>query len=199
MPGKTFIFSSIVDDIRERLPESEVIYFYCRYDDPLKRTFSGIVRCLIAQLLAHNPACSQYLYDEIIGRVSRPSDSTNELCTEMLEKVALHHEHLFIGFDGLDECKEQERRQTFLMIHGLLRASKTKGNIRIFLTSRRKEKDIDISLRSASRLDIRPHHLKKDIEGYVRVRTLDLSKKFSIVPERQKIMIADIARRSQGW
>lgn len=116
----------------------------------------------------------------------------------MLEGIALHHEHLFIGIDGLDECEEQERKQTLLMIDGLLRASKPKGNIRIFLTSRRKEKDIETSLRSASRLDIRPHHLKKDIEAYVRVRTLDLSKKFSIVPERQKIIVADIARRSQG-
>ena len=115
----------------------------------------------------------------------------------MLEKVALHHELLFIGIDGLDECQETERRQTLLMIHNLLKASKTKRNIRVFLTSR-KEKDIGISLRSASRLDIRPYHLEKDITYYVRVRTLELSKKFAIALERQRAIIADIARRSQG-
>ncbi|KAF6218628.1 hypothetical protein HO133_005979 [Letharia lupina] len=195
--GKTFIFSSIVEDINERLSESEVIYFYCRYDDPLKTSFNGIVRCLIAQLLALNPTCSQYLYDEIIGRVNRHPDSANDLCTEMLQKIALHHEQLFIGIDGLDECQEPERRQTLLMIHNLLKASKTKRNIRVFLTSR-KEQDIGISLRSASRLDIRPYHLDKDIKDYVRVRALDLSKKFSIALERQRTIIADIARRSQA-
>ena len=115
----------------------------------------------------------------------------------MFEKVALHHEHLFIGIDGLDECQEQERRRTLLMIHNILETSKSKGNIRVFLTSRRNEKDIDNSLRSASRLDIRPFHLKNDIEGYIRVRTLELSKKFPIAPMRQRI-IADIASRSQG-
>ena len=115
----------------------------------------------------------------------------------MLEKVALHHEQLFIGIDGLDECQEPERRQTFSMIHNLLKASKLKRSIRIFLTSR-KEKDIVISLRSASRLDMRPYHLEKDIRDYVRLRVLDLSEKFSLAPERQRTITADIARRSHG-
>lgn len=154
----------------------------------------GIVRCLIAQLLALNPTCSQFLYDEIIHSVNRSPDN---LCKEMFEKVALHHEQLFIGIDGLDECQEPERRQILLMIHNLLKASKLKRSTRVFLTSR-KEKDIGASLRSASRLDMRPHHLEKDIQDYVRVRVLDLSKKFSIAPDRQRTIIADIARRSHG-
>ncbi len=115
----------------------------------------------------------------------------------MLEKVALHHEQLFLGIDGLDECQEPERRQTLLMIHRLLKASKTKRNIHVFLTSR-EEKDIRTSLRSASRLEIRSYHLEKDIKDYVRVRALHLSKKFSIALERQRTITADIARRSDG-
>ncbi|KAL9136526.1 MAG: hypothetical protein Q9175_002271 [Cornicularia normoerica] len=195
--GKTFIFNSIVEAISERIPESEVIYFYCRYDDPLRKNFNDIVRCLIAQLLALNPTCSQYLYDQIINSVDRRPDSANGLCAEMFEKVALHHEHLFIGIDGLDECQEPERRQTLLMIHNLLKGSKTKRNIRIFLTSR-KERDISVSLRSAIQLEIRPYHLEKDIKGYVTARALDLSKKFSITLERQGTIVADVTGRSQG-
>lgn len=191
------MFSSIVEDINDRLPESEVIYFYCRYGDPTRTNFNDIVRCLIAQLLALNPTCSQYLYDEMIGSVNRRPDSTKKWCTEMLENVALHHEQLFIGIDGLDECQEPERGQTLVMIHNLLKASKIKRNIRIFLTSR-KEKDIGASLRSASRLDIRPYHLENDIKEYVRVRVLDLSKKFPIDPERQRTIGGNIARRSHG-
>lgn len=115
----------------------------------------------------------------------------------MFEKVALHHEHLFIGIDGLDECQEPERRQTLLMIHNLLKGSKTKRNIRIFLTSR-KERDISVSLRSAIQLEIRPYHLEKDIKGYVTARALDLSKKFSITLEHQGTIVADVTGRSQG-
>ena len=115
----------------------------------------------------------------------------------MLEKVALHHEQLFIGIDGLDECQEPERRQTLSMIHNLLKASKLTRSIRMFLTSR-KEKDIDNSLRPASRLEIRPFHLKKDIDNYVQLRVHDLSKKFAIDPERHRSIMTNIARRSQG-
>ena len=133
----------------------------------------------------------------MIGSVNRRPESTNDLCTEMLENVALHHEQLFIGIDGLDECQEPERQQILAMIHDLLKASKVKRNIRVFLTSR-KEKDIGTSLRSASRLDIRPYHLENDIKEYVRVRVLDLSKKFPIPLERQRSIGGDIARRSHG-
>ena len=115
----------------------------------------------------------------------------------MFEKIALHHEHLFIGIDGLDECQELERRQTLLMIHSLLKGSKIENNIRIFLTSR-KERDISNSLRFAIQLEIRPYHLEKDIKGYVTARALDLSKKFSITLERQGSIVADLTRRSQG-
>ena len=191
------MFSSLIEDINERLPESEVIYFYCRFDDPLRRTFNGIVRSLIAQLLARNPTCSQYLYDEINRSVNRRPDSTNDLCAEMLEKIALHHDQLFIGIDGLDECQELERQQLLSMIHNLLKASKITGKIRVFLTSRR-EKDIVISLRSASRLELRPYHLEKDIRNYVKVRVQHLGDKFSIALERQRTIVTDIASRSQG-
>lgn len=130
----------------------------------------------------------------MIGSVDRRSTA---LCTEMVEKLALHHEHLFVGIDGLDECEEPERRQTLVMIHSILKASKTTRNVRILLTSR-KENDIDTSLRSASRLEIRPYHLEKDIGNYVRVRALRLAEKFSIPAEQQKTTIADISSRPQG-
>ena len=133
----------------------------------------------------------------MIGSIDRRSDSTNALCTEMLENLALHHEQLFIGIDGLDECQEPERRQILVTINNVLKASKTVRNVRIFLTSR-KEKDIDTSLRSASRLEIRPYHLEKDIRDYVRVRVRDLSEKFLIPVEQQKTITADIAQRPHG-
>ena len=187
----------MVEGISERIPEAKVIYFYCRYDDPLRKTFNDIVRCLIAQLLALNPTCSQYLYDQIISSLDRRPDSANGLCAEMFEKIALHHEHLFIGIDGLDECQEPERRQSLLMIHDLLKGSKTTRNIRIFLTSR-KERDMSISLRSAIQFEIRPFHLEKDIKGYVAARARDLGMKLSITLERQGTIVADVTRRSQG-
>ena len=179
------------------LPDAQVIYFYCKYNDPRKSNFNDLVRCLIAQILALNTACLQYLYDNMISCVHRHGNSTNTLCAELLEKLALHHEQLFIGVDGLDECPCSERRQILSMIHSILKASKATKNVRIFLASR-KEKDIRISLGSASRLEIRPHHLEKDIRNYIRVRVSQLSSKFDIPVEQQRPIIADIVRQPRG-
>lgn len=152
---------------------------------------------MIAQLLALDAACLQYLYDNMIGSITRRPNSTNALCTKLLETIALHHEQLFIGIDGLDECREPERRQILSMLHNIIKASGPTRNVRVFLTSR-KERDIGLSLRSASRLEIRPHHLVNDIKDYVRVRVRELGRIFEISLEQQMQIIEDIAERPHG-
>ena len=115
----------------------------------------------------------------------------------MLEKLAIHHEQLFIGIDGLDECGESERQMVLQMIHNILQGCHMSRNVRVFFTSR-KEKDITDSLSSAHRLEIRHYHMEKDIMGYVQVRVQHLSKKFSIQVEQQSRVVADITTRSHG-
>lgn len=178
-------------------PNAQVIYFYCNHDEPRKKNFSDLLRSLIAQILAFNPSCSQYLYDNMIARVERHPSSTSRMCSDMLEKLALHHEQLFIGIDGLDECGEPERQLILEMIQRVLQNSQNIRNIRFFLTSR-KERDIDMSFRSGHRLEIRPYHIKQDIMNYVQLRVESLSKKFSMRIEHEKRITADITTRSHG-
>ena len=40
--GKPFLFSSVIDGVNDRLPWVHLIYFYCKYSDPARRTLSGI-------------------------------------------------------------------------------------------------------------------------------------------------------------
>ncbi|KAL9043378.1 MAG: hypothetical protein Q9214_003434, partial [Letrouitia sp. 1 TL-2023] len=195
--GKTFLFSSVIDEIIETLPNAQVIYFYCRYNEPRKTNLNDVLRSLIAQVLVLNPACLQYLYDNMIENIQHDPSSTNELCLELLENLVSQHDQLFIGVDGLDECGEPERQQILPMIHRLAQSTETLKNVRIFLTSR-KEKDIDISFRSTHRLEIRPYHVGKVIEDYVRVRVRSLNEKFSIPENLRKHIITDIATRSHG-
>ncbi|KAL8837871.1 MAG: hypothetical protein Q9170_002346 [Blastenia crenularia] len=195
--GKTFLFSSIVDQIQDKFSNAQVIYFYCTYNEPRKTNLNDILRTLIAQILMLNRTCSQYLYDHMIGSVERHQNSTNALCFNMLERLAVHHEQLFIGIDGLDECGEQERQMTLKMIHSILQSSHRSKNVRVFLTSR-KEKDIADSLSFAHRLELRHYHLEKDIMGYAKVRVQHLSNKFSTHVEHQNRIAADITKRSHG-
>lgn len=197
LPGKTFLFSSVIDEIIDTIPHAQVIYFYCKYNEPRKTNLNDMLRSLIAQALTLNPACLQYLYDNMIASIEHDPSSTNELCLKLLENLVSQHDQLFIGVDGLDECGEPERQQALSMIHRLAQGAEALKNIRIFLTSR-KEKDIDISLRSSHRLEIRPYHVGRVIEEYVRVRVRSLSQKFPIPEDLQKHIVTDIAARSHG-
>lgn len=195
--GKTFLFSSIVDKIQKKLSNAQVIYFYCKHDEPRRTNLNDILRTFIAQILTINPTCSQFLYDNMIGSVERHSSSTSGLCFDMLEKLAIRHEQLFIGIDGLDEYAEPERHVILQMIHNILQTSDNSRNVRVFLTSRM-EKDIKDSLSSAHRLEIRHYHMEKDIMSYVRVCVHHLSAKFSLHAKDSSHIAADIATRSHG-
>ena len=196
VPGKTVLFSSIVDEINEVLSESQVVFFYCKSTDPSRKTFDGIARSLIAQILQLNPNCLGYLYDKVIGSGER-HPSTTETYREILKTIAVNHNLLFVGVDGLDECEEPERRLILSVIETLLKVSDEGRNVKFFLTSR-KEKDIERSLRSAIHLDIKPHHLEKDIRAYVEARSLKLSEKFEFSSEKEKCITAGISSRPKG-
>ena len=190
------MFSSVTDHIKANYPNSQVIFFYCKESDPLRRSFVDVARSLITQILELNPVCTRYLYDKALSSVEQNLSSMST-CIEILENLALHHSQLFIGIDGLDECGELERSRILAMLHHILGASKAKVNVRIFLASR-KEGDIEKSLESANRLEIRPFHIKKDINSYVRVQVLELGKKFDLSAERQKHTTTEITTRVHG-
>ena len=194
--GKTFLFNSIVDEIGEKAPTSDVVYFYCKESEPSRRTFNEIARSLIGQLLALNPVYLDYLYEKTLKSGERIPTSTH-LCKDILKSLTANHEKLFIGLDGLDECEESERRHVLDSIHGILNSSSTKRNVKIFLTSR-KEKDIGESIGSAISLEIKPYHLKQDIKYYVQVRVSELSRKFSLSMDEKESISKDVAKRSSG-
>ena len=156
----------------------------------------GIARSLLTQILALNPACLHYLYDKALSSGQRNLES-KRLCTQILTKLAEYHDQLVIGIDGLDECEESEKRPALDMITSILKATEATKNVRFFLTSR-KESVIERSFRSAIALEIRPHHLDRDIKSYLRVRTSELSEVFSVDAERQQWITTEVSKRSNG-
>ena len=190
------MFNSIVDEIGEKAPTSDIIYFYCKESDPFRRSFNEIARSLVGQLLALNPICLGYLYERALKSGERILNSTH-LCNDILKSLTAIHEKLFIGIDGLDECDGSERRRVLDLIHGILNSSSEKRNVRIFLTSR-KEKDIGESISSAIRLEIKSHHLEQDIKHYVQERVSELGKKFGLAMDEKERISEDVAKRSAG-
>lgn len=179
----------------EEHPESQMVFFYCKNTEPSRRTFAAIARSVLAQLLKLNPSCLDYLYDKAVS--SGSLTHTTATYRELVETIAMNHEYLIIGIDGLDECEESERRNIMLMIENILRVSHKEQNVKFFLTSRR-EKDIELSLSSAIRLNVEPRHIERDIRTYIRVRCSELVKKFVLNSGEERNIISKISSRPEG-
>src|SRR3954452_11682455 len=61
--GKTTLTSFIIETLlgTEKDP---VIYFYCKQDQPEKRTKNGVLRGLLAQLIKHDDVLCSHIYYE---------------------------------------------------------------------------------------------------------------------------------------
>lgn len=194
--GKTVLFSSIVDHIKDDISNSQVIFFYCKNQDPLKKTFHGIARSLIAQLLHLNPVSLDYLHETAVNSGER-HPSTWKTYISILEHITSAHDLLFIGIDGLDECEKEDRHLILSLLDDVLKASSPQGKIKILLASQRMS-DLERSLKPALWFDIKHYHIKQDIENYVRRRALRLCDKFGFGCEKQNSITTAVSNRSEG-
>jgi hypothetical protein len=122
---------------------------------------------------------------------------TPKLFQEILEEICLNHDLLFICLDGLDECEVHERNLALSLIGTIAKTSKTEQNVRFFITSR-KEKDIERSLSSAIRLNIKAQHVESDILCYIQTQASKLRQLFAFTAEKERSVVAEIASRPQG-
>jgi hypothetical protein len=123
--------------------------------------------------------------------------STPKLFQEILEEICLNHDLLFICLDGLDECEVHERNLILSLIGTITKASKAEQSVRVFITSR-KEKDIERSLSSAIRLNIKAQHVESDILSYIQTQASKLQQQFDFTPEKERAVVTEIASRPQG-
>lgn len=194
--GKTVLFSSIIDQIKQTVPDSHVVFFYCKNRDPLKNTFEGVARSLIAQLLRVNPVSIDYLYDTAV-RSREQHPSTFESYSKILEHITAEHDSLFVGIDGLDECEKKDRQSILLLLENMIRLASPQSQIKFFFTSQILS-DLKDSLRSSLRFDIKNHHIRQDIQSYVHRRSLLLCKEFKLTSQRGIAIASEISSRCEG-
>jgi hypothetical protein len=119
------------------------------------------------------------------------------LLHEILEELCKSHDLLFICIDGLDECEQNERGRILSLIGSISKASRTEQGVRFFLTSR-KENDIEKSLGTAIRLNIKSHHVESDILSYIKTQTAKLREVFRFSLAREQEILDKLSNRPQG-
>lgn len=176
--------------------EAQVVYFYCKCNDHRRRTFEAVIRTLIIQILDLSPACLDYLYEKMIASSERQANSPN-LLQELLEELCTNHDLLFMCIDGLDECDPSERGLILSLIRRITKASKADQSVRFFVTAR-KENDIERSLSSVTRLNIKAHHVENDIQLYVKAQTVRLRDRFAFGAVKEQEVRGKLSSKPQG-
>jgi hypothetical protein len=190
------IFSSVIDEISATLPDAQVVYFYCKNNDPLRSHFADIAKSLISQILQLNPNCLDFIYESMLASSERRAKDDSKLL-QILDQILKNHDSLYIGIDGLDECSEEERKLISNLITVASRADDAQGNVRIIVTSRQ-EKDLETSLKSAVKFNIKPQNLENDITAYVTFKMAQLSQRFEFAQQREQLITKEICTRPKG-
>jgi hypothetical protein len=131
----------------------------------------------------------------LTGGERRAKDPSKLL--QILGQILTNHDSLYIGIDGLDECSEEERKLFSNLITIGSRADDDQGNIRIIVTSRH-EKDLEKSLKTATKFNIKPQNLENDITAYVTFKMAQLCQRFKFTQEREQLISKEICTRPMG-
>jgi len=155
-----------------------------------------VIRTLIVGILDLSPSCLDYLHEKMIASSERHLKS-EILLQDLFEELCTHHDLLFICIDGLDECEPNERASLLSLLGRVTKTSGTDQSVRFFVTSR-KETDIERSLSSVMRLNIKPQHVEHDIGLYIRGQTARLRCRFRFGLGEEQSIREKLTKKPQG-
>ncbi|KAL7939602.1 hypothetical protein V8C35DRAFT_287117 [Trichoderma chlorosporum] len=134
--GKTFIVSSVIDDLQTRFlddPTVGIAYYYFNFKRQGKQTADRVMASLLKQLCTYQTSLSgilESLYNKHQGSNTRPS--LKELLTA-LRSVVNTYSKVYLVVDALDEWLQPSDRTLFISWVFYLQ---TKSDVNIFATSR---------------------------------------------------------------
>jgi len=165
--GKTILCSTIIEHVT-KLPGTaftyECAYFYFDFNDPQKRTVTGMLWSIITQLCLHRPQ----LPPEVQELYTKCDNGKWEPDTESLIKTVLllfkNSERIYLVMDALDECAEHDELFDFIPRLRCLAS----GHVNLLVTSR-EERDIANALQDVIevRIGLESHVVDGDIRLHV--------------------------------
>lgn len=129
--GKTaFLSANVVEDLLPTSPTPPVVaYIFCRYDEAETLETRTIMGSIARQILEHIKSG----ITDSISKMRHDNLDTDQILDYLQMLLPIHTHKYFIVIDGLDECKEKERR---LLLQCLKRLLKSKHVFRVYCASR---------------------------------------------------------------
>ncbi|KAI1658130.1 WD40 repeat-like protein [Daldinia decipiens] len=200
--GKTTLVSTVIRKLLDNRYSGTVshcvAYFYFKYRQTGKDSHNSLLRGILDQLIAQDPAMSDHLFSKISAM-----DPTSLRLTRTLEglvKEALEsHQICYIVIDGLDESvpKEAERSVQWLLSLIKGRSENTTTSLRILLCGQR-DGVLDKLLVDKPSITLENTAHTKDIERYCLHFCERIGDKFAISDEFQKSIAVRVTNSAKG-
>ncbi|KAJ6471140.1 hypothetical protein C8R47DRAFT_1054600, partial [Mycena vitilis] len=170
--GKTVLSSVIIDDLQQKYrqdPDVTVVFFYCEYDDPMKRQFSKIVASILDQLM-YNPEVLDLVKDTWMNQSPNLQHLGLGNLQDLIMQLLQRARQTYIVVDALDECEQPE---DIAILLGSLAT-----HCCVLVTSRSESEDITTILEHHPQIRITAESLQADIEYFV-TRSLEKHRRIS--------------------
>ena len=176
---------------------TQILYAFPSDEDTSGNTKAAIIRSLLYQLCRANPSLITAVNKEHDARYSRSLLSIT--CDNLLEEFICGSEPVYIILDGLDECKEVERKQ---LLRTILHLWKTCSNLHVLIASR-KEVDIRQALETGCETLLLEEKNRTDIKRFVTSEINSLWRKINHIAEPTageffKTVAHNIVNQSEG-
>ena len=187
----------IIDEILKR-QDALHGYFYCRQDSAGKNSFTGILRCLLSQLVLQDDVLLEHLYGES-SALSEMTLGSPSVLKKLLTTCFKSSNLTYIVIDGLDECKQGEGRKAIAWLISIFEEiEKTNpGSLRILCSSQR-DGVLDKSLSNASVVSLECQDHKQDIELYSQQWSSKIRQKFNLDVNLEKDIWTRVSTSADG-
>ncbi|KAK2792536.1 hypothetical protein FQN51_001654 [Onygenales sp. PD_10] len=195
--GKTILASFVIKTLLAQI-QIPVLFFYCKHQEPDKRTHTDILRGLLAQLLPKDEAVVAWFVEEY-ARYDQGRLILAKVLEDAMEFALNSQRHVYIILDGLDECKPKEAAKTIKWLLAYQEASQgASGKISLLCLGQRTD-ELQTLLSSAASivLDTVSAH-GKDIECYVQLMLDRVRSKFKIDSLTSARIMSQVLSSSRG-
>lgn len=202
--GKTILSSTIIEDLKNSLNSTALLYFYFDFVDSQKQTLENMIHSLISQLY-HECTDTRNIVDSLYSSSKNGLDQPS--CGSLLQlfsEMIASQESICIVLDALDECSTRAGSHSEGLLSWMedLMGDKQRG-IHLLVTSR-PEQDIQSKLNHmVSKEDIIPLEsdlVTADIDAYIhtQVRESARLKRWQQQPDIQEEIEATLMQKANG-
>jgi len=198
MEGKTTLASFIIEKLQEST-QGPVVYFYCKHNQPEKRTLNSIVRALLTQLVKVDDDLLAYIYDECASVDETKLESTRTV-EELLGLALASQNTTFVVLDGLDECGRDEETEIINWFQSIILQSNSHGPagvIRLLCISQRNG-NLDRLLAKAPSVSLENEEHQGDIEVYAAQIAGKIRENFDITTLEERNIAQNVAKTAAG-